>query len=117
MHHGVSTGRFATRECSACHTHDSRLSEPFVLASSVPFGVTPRLVGDANLVLQGELARDALGRLVLHPTVANLHVFGHSRSYAIDITGLVLLISVMAGAATHALLRVRSTRRRRKEQP
>jgi hypothetical protein len=117
MHHGVSTGRFATRECSACHTNDSRLSEPFVLASSVPFGVTPRLVGDANLVLQGELARDALGRLVLHPTVANLHVFGHSRSSLIDTLGILLLAGTMAGAAGHALLRVRSTRRRRKERP
>lgn len=30
------------RECSACHTHDSRLSEPFVLASAVPWPLSVR---------------------------------------------------------------------------
>jgi hypothetical protein len=116
LHHGVSPGRFATRECSSCHTRDSRLDEPFVLASAAPFGVTPALVGDANLLLPGGILPDARGRLVLQPMLAGVHVFGHSRNRLIDMLGILLLAGSMAGAAGHALLRVRSARRRSKER-
>ena len=40
--------RWATRECQTCHAADSRLSEPFTLASYAPGGVLPKLVGDSG---------------------------------------------------------------------
>jgi hypothetical protein len=113
LHHGVSPGRFATRDCSSCHAADSRIDQPFSVAASAPFGVTPALV-DASTGAQ--LNHDSSGRMVLVPHVAGLHVFGHSRSGFLDGLGLLLFAGAIAGAGGHALLRVRSARRRNKEQ-
>jgi hypothetical protein len=115
LHHGVSPGRFATRACSACHAADSRVDEPFVLASAIPFGVTPVLAGVPDGA--GTLVREGGGRVLFKPSAAGLHVFGHTRSGWLDGFGVFLFASVIAGATGHALLRVRSARRRRtKEQ-
>ncbi len=116
IHHGIATGGFATRECSECHSRDSRLTRPMVLAENGPHGVEPRLVGDANLTLAPP-ERAAGGRLVARPALAGLHVFGHTRSTGTDNLGLFLFGAVVAGALGHGALRVRAARRRRKEQP
>jgi hypothetical protein len=113
LHHGVAAGRFATRECSACHAANSILDQPFVLANAAPFGVTPSFVGQANP--SGALAHDEQGRLVWEPRRDGLHVFGHTRSRALDGFGIFLLAGAIAGAGGHALLRVRSARGRNKE--
>jgi hypothetical protein len=110
LHHGVSPGRFATRDCAACHAAESRIDAPLVVASVLPFGVTPSFDGAA-----GRLVRDG-GTLVLAPKVARLHVFGHTRSPFLDGLGIVLFAGVIAGAGVHALLRVRAARRRGKER-
>jgi hypothetical protein len=110
LHHGVSPGRFAVRDCASCHAAESRVGAPFVVASLLPFGVAPRLAGPA-----GTLARDAGGRLVLSAPASGLHVFGHTKSAFLDGLGLVLFAGTIVGAGAHALLRVRAARRRRKE--
>jgi hypothetical protein len=111
LHHGASPGRFATRDCAACHAAESRIDAPLVVASALPFGVTPSFDGAA-----GTLRRDAGGRLVFAPQAAGLHVFGHTRSPFLDGLGLILFAGVIAGAGLHALLRVRAARRRGKER-
>jgi thiosulfate reductase cytochrome b subunit len=108
IHHGIATGGFATRECSECHSRDSRLTRPMVLAENGPHGVEPRLVGDANLTLAPP-ERAAGGRLVARPALAGLHVFGHTRSTGTDNLGLFLFGAVVAGALGHGALRVRAT--------
>jgi hypothetical protein len=112
IHHGISPGRFATRDCSACHTADSRVGEPFLLSSALPFGVEPTFAGAAR----GRLLRTRDGRLLLAPNTAGLHVFGHTRNRLVDLLGLLLFAGALAGAATHGLLRIRSARRRRQEK-
>jgi hypothetical protein len=111
LHHGVSPGRFATRDCADCHAPGSRIDAPVVLASALPFGVTPSFTGAA-----GTLARDASGRLVFAPKAAGLHVFGHTRNALLDGLGVVLFIGVIVGSGGHALLRLRAARRRSKER-
>jgi hypothetical protein len=109
MHHGVGPGRFATRDCSTCHADDSRLTEPFVLASAAPFGATLEWPGAG-------LARESGGRWLLVPDGQHLHVFGHTASRIIDGLGIFLFASTLVGAAGHGLLRIRSARRRSKER-
>lgn len=112
IHHGISPGRFAIRDCSSCHAAGSRIGEPFGLAGVLPFGVVPAFVGGA---VPGQLVREGDG-LVLVPATAGLHVLGHTRNRLVDGLGIVLLLGAVAGAATHGLLRIRSARRRRQEQ-
>lgn len=112
LHHGVSPGRFATRECTECHAADSRLHQPFVLASMVPFGVVPSFRGGA---VPGAIARDGSGRLVLTPATPGLHVFGYARSALLDGLGILMFVGALLGAGLHALLRIRAARRRGKE--
>lgn len=108
IHHGVAPGRFATSACQSCHDRASRLDENFVLSESVPFGVTAAWVGDGNLA-PVPMVRDERGRLVVKPTLAGLHVFGHSGNRIIDTLGLLAVLGTLAGAGGHALLRVRSS--------
>lgn len=113
VHHGVGPATSALRDCAACHAARSRLVAPFTLAERAPFGVAPRLVGDARLLAAFSVARDESGRLTLAPRAAalDLHVLGLSRSGLLDALGLLLLGLTLGGAATHGALRVISGRR------
>jgi hypothetical protein len=118
IHHGVGPGRFATRDCAACHDKGSRFDQPFVLAARAPFGVTPKLVGDANVALPGLIERDPSGRLVYrqHAHQLELYVLGATRSRLIDTLGVLLVLGAFGGAVAHGSLRLRSARRRRPEE-
>jgi hypothetical protein len=116
MHHGVSPGRYATRECTACHEAGSRLAEPVLVASSAPFGVTPVFAAESRGKPEGALVRDGQGRVWFQPQLAGLHVFGYTRSGVLDGLGWLMVVGVFVGAATHAFLRFRSARRRGKEK-
>lgn len=107
LHHGVATGRFATRDCATCHGEDSRLREPFLLSSAVPFAARVAWVGSAA----GTTVRDGDGHLTLVPAMPALHVFGYTRSGVIDGLGLLALAAALAGALAHGLLRLRARRR------
>jgi hypothetical protein len=113
IHHGVSPGRFATRDCATCHGQASAIDRSMVVATSSPFGVAPRMI-DASVA--GELSRSSSGDLVLSPASPGLHVFGHTRSSVLDGLGILLFAGTVAGASGHALLRIRGARRRNKEQ-
>lgn len=111
LHHGVSPGRFATRDCSTCHARDSHTDQSLLVAASAPFGVVVRL---ADAAIPAELARDSSGQLVLAPKSAGLHVFGHTHSGLLDGLGVLLFAGAIAGAGAHALLRIRAARRNNK---
>lgn len=116
MHHGVSPGKYATRECTICHSAASRLAEPVLVASSAPFGAAPMFAALSRSQPEGALVRDDQGRVWFRPQLAGLHVFGHTRSRVLDGLGWLMVAGVFAGAAIHALLRFRAARRRGKEK-
>jgi len=113
LHHGVGPKKWATRNCQTCHTASSRLGAAMVLASAVPAGVLPRLVGDSGTELAGELQIDAAGQLVYRPSTreASLYVLGHDRWRWIDALGGLAMAGVVLGVAIHAGLRIRAGRR------
>jgi hypothetical protein len=118
IHHSVAPSGWATRDCEACHTADSRVNGSFRLADFAPGGARPVLVGDATVLLTGEIERTGDGPLVFRPQVARagLYLLGHDRLAPIDILGLLATVMMLLGVALHAGLRIRAHSRRRGEE-
>ena len=89
-----------------------------MLARRAPFGVTPKLVGDANVTLPGRIERDREGRLVYKQRAQQLglYVLGATRSSLVDTLGILLVFGAFGGAVAHGSLRWRSARKRRARQ-
>jgi hypothetical protein len=116
IHHGMAPARFALQSCDACHGPSSRLNAAFELAKYSPYGVTPTLIGDANVVPAFTIERRSDGQLTLRPDLqaARVHAFGVSRNRWVDGLGIGALGLVLTGAISHAILRLLSGRRRRR---
>ncbi|MBN1605411.1 MAG: hypothetical protein JW940_02200 [Polyangiaceae bacterium] len=114
LHHGIAPARFALHDCDVCHSSRSRISAGFELARRGPYGATPRLVGDANVLWEVglETSTQAGWRAVPAAQAGALHVFGLSRVRAVDALGLLAVFLTLIGALGHGALRLRSARRR-----
>lgn len=114
--HGVPTRDRALRDCSACHTGDSRLSEPYVIAGYLPGGTPPRPREGARVELSGQLAPGDGGGLVLRrdreAAPGGLHVLGHTRQGLTNTLGFVLFAATFLGVLAHAMTRWALRRRR-----
>ena len=55
LHHGVGPGDDAIRDCEACHSGSSRLTQPLRLAEYFPGGVVPEPVGNTDVVFAGAI--------------------------------------------------------------
>lgn len=113
LHHTVTHGQWATRDCTTCHTQDSRLSATFLLAEHTPGGVQPTLLGEN---LTGRVETDNNGRLTFTPSLAvgenGLYVLGHHRVELVNTLGVLIFIGSAFGVMVHAGLRLLSARRR-----
>lgn len=116
LHHGVGPARWATRTCETCHTEGSRLGEAFELASYVPAGRLPRVVGDSGVELSGQMQAVGRGQLAYCPSTrqASLYVLGHDRWLWVNAIGGLSLVAVAFGVVVHAGMRVRLARRKPK---
>lgn len=115
IHHGMAPARFALRDCNSCHSGRSRLATVYSIADQAPFGVTPKLIGDTNIVPAFTLERSSATSLSLVPNTSaiGLHVFGLTRIRWLDGLGFAGVGLVLAGALGHGALRFISSRRRR----
>ena len=113
LHHGVATGTWATRQCNDCHARDSRVNRPIELASYVPGGVQPTLVGDANVNIGGRMSTDTTGRLFYEPssTAAQVYVLGHDHWHMGDWFGILAAIGTVVGVGIHGGMRFVAARR------
>jgi len=112
--HGIAAGEYATRECSICHTEDSRISQPMALASRLPGGVIPVLTenipnahidnGPGGLTLAVDHAIPTEAR-------SGIYVFGHDSVWWIDWLGIGLFVATLLGIVTHGGLRFFAARR------
>ncbi len=111
--HDVTDGKWVTRECTACHGDDSRLTQTFTLAAAGPSGVTPVLLTSGKAALDGDLSIGADGSLHYQATPAKqgLYIFGQSHISWVDWFGLLAFLGVLAGTALHGGLRILSARR------
>ena len=116
INHGVAAGEWAVQDCRVCHAEDSRLTQPVLLASYQPGGVTPQLVPGSRVAFQGELYSDDGGSLYYRPDTSQQgsYVFGHDRLGWIDRLGGFTFLGVLAGVVAHGGLRFASSFRKRR---
>ena len=115
LHHGVATGKWTKRACESCHSSESGVTAPFVLAASAPGGVLPEPVVGTNVQFGGEVLMAADGTITYRPATLDegFYVLGHDRWKWIDRTGGALIFLVLLGVLVHGGLRHRYSRRTR----
>lgn len=119
LNHSVAGGKWALRDCQDCHSQDSRLSQPLLLAEYTPGGVLPQFVPGDSPLADGDLYLDEAGALYYRPASAagGRYVLGLHRSVLIDRLGFLLFAGVLLGVALHGGLRHLAARRRSPVRP
>ena len=114
IHHGIVSGRFAVRDCTQCHSKDSRLKSQVELAAHTPPEAQLVYLGDSaevSLLIQTK-GSSAVARL--DGTQRSNYVLGSSRSLTIDAAGLSFASLALLGVLAHGGLRIRGYYRRRR---
>jgi thiosulfate reductase cytochrome b subunit len=111
--HTVTNGEWVTRDCQTCHSEDSRLTRPFLLADYVPAGVIPQFVSDTNTLTAGDIYQTAQGEMYYQPSLEEqgVYVLGYDSVRGVDRTGALIFLGVLAGVITHSGVRVWTARR------
>ena len=106
--HSTTWGQYSTKDCSACHSDDSRVSAALLLASYTPGGVTPTLVGNINVEPTGDMVKGENGELYYKPSTADegIYLFGHDRIIWLDWLGILMLLGVLGFVVIHGGLRI-----------
>ncbi len=119
INHNIVAGDWATRDCQTCHNGDSRLSQPFKLASYIPGGVLPEFVKDSGAAAAGEVYRNERGELYYQPDTgdADLYILGHNRVAWVDLLGSLMFAGVLLGVGAHGTLRYLAAARRPRHAP
>jgi thiosulfate reductase cytochrome b subunit len=118
LHHSVTGGEWALRDCQECHNADSRITMPLQLGGYLPGGVEPGFPPNSNLPEQGTLYQEQ-GALFYRPASmeAGLYVLGHDRVDWIDLFGGLAFAVTLAGVAAHGSVRFVATLRRPRHTP
>lgn len=117
INHNVVRGDAATRDCQACHTDDSSLVAPIVLAGQTPGGVLPEFVQNVSVTASGDMAvTDGTLTYQPNPEADGVYIFGHNRVSWVDWVGALFFVGALGLIAAHATLRVISARRRPKQE-
>ena len=111
--HDVAGSDWATKDCAACHSEDSRVTAPIQIASYTPNGSTPTFVKDTNISFSGEIFEGEDGALYYQPASLDqdLYVLGHDSILWIDWAGIIMFIGVVLGVSAHGGLRIYSAMR------
>jgi len=101
--HNVVSGQWATKECDACHSDESRIAQSLPLAPYTPGGVTPTFAGNSGISLSGDFSTSGDGSLHYAPNIPaeNLYLPGHNRLAWVDIVGWLAFLGVFAGILGH----------------
>jgi thiosulfate reductase cytochrome b subunit len=113
INHNVTDGEWAVRDCQTCHSDESRLSQPFMLAAYTPGGVMPEFVADSNAMADGQITQAEDGSLYYQPEdgAGELYVLGLSNVNWIDLLGGLMFLGVLGVIGVHATLRLVNARR------
>lgn len=118
LHHGVGTGDWATRDCRACHSDDSRVTQGINLADRSPGGVSPSLLNSstqAGEVILNEGGLRYLARASAQPS--DIYILGHDNAPWIDWAGIIAIAGVTLGVFGHGALRYLSVRQQANVAP
>ena len=117
INHNVVSGDYATRDCTNCHSKDSRVNSAIALTLSGPSGVTPVFVTDTNVASSGSIV-NVDSTLFYQPASENdgIYVFGHNRIGWIDWFGALAFLGTLVGVAGHGTLRYLASRKQVKHE-
>ncbi|MCA9950391.1 MAG: cytochrome b/b6 domain-containing protein [Anaerolineales bacterium] len=113
INHNVTHGEWATKECATCHSEESRITQPMLLAAYTPGGVSPSFVDNGTTNFNGEIISAADGGLYYQPRTENdnLYVLGHNSVSTIDRLGALIFVLTLIGVVVHGGLRFVAARR------
>jgi thiosulfate reductase cytochrome b subunit len=120
INHNVAHGDWVTKDCQECHGEDSRLFQPFKLASYLPGGKLPEFAPGSNIQDSGELFLDEeSGELFYLPLSEDeqFYIFGHDRVNWVDLIGSLVFLGVILAITIHAGLRLYASLRHKPAQP
>jgi thiosulfate reductase cytochrome b subunit len=120
INHNVANGEWVTRDCQECHGGESRIYQPFKLASYLPGGELPEFAPGSNVHAAGELFLDEeTGELYYLPLSEdeNFYILGHDRVYWVDLIGSLVFLGVVLAISVHAGLRLYASLRHKTTQP
>ena len=108
IHHNVIGNQWAISDCAYCHSQDSKITKPTLLASYMPGNVMPTFSKDQGIELEGNIQLNGQGELVYdpHPVAKGLYILGRYRAGWADWTGIIFALAVLVGIAGHAGLRI-----------
>jgi thiosulfate reductase cytochrome b subunit len=114
INHNVARGEWATRDCQSCHHADSLITQPIQLGGSIPGGVVPTFVSDANVAASGAILGGADGALLYQPQPAadGIYIFGRNRVNWVDWVGALAFVGVLLAVGIHGGLRFLAAMRR-----
>ena len=114
MNHNVTHGEWATRECTTCHSDDSRLTTAFPLSGRTPGGASPTFIDADGSVINGDvmLQDGALYYVPVYDAVpTDFYVLGSSSVSWVDWVGILLFFATLAGVSLHGGLRYLAAKR------
>ncbi len=119
INHTVTTDEWAIKDCQACHSESSRVTQPFLLAAYMPGGVMPEFVADSNTAFNGDLYTEESGELFYQPSTEEqgLYVLGLDNSVWADRLGGFAFLGVLLGIAIHGGVRVLDSIRKPRPKP
>jgi thiosulfate reductase cytochrome b subunit len=109
IHHGVVNVKQMKRDCSACHSQDSQLSQTVALSNHTPFGAVPQLLNENpnSPLMTGSISIDKNGLATLtsiNPSTDH-YIFGYSRIHGFDKTGVWLFFLAILFVLIHGGMR------------
>lgn len=112
IHHNVTNNEWVTRNCESCHSNQSLITRPFLLAGNYPYGVQPGIITSNILSMNGAILTQD-DSLVFKPSAraAGFYILGHDRVKWVQIAGAALFILVLLGISAHGLLRYVASRK------
>lgn len=116
INHNVARGEYAVDDCEACHSDESRVSQPIKLANYSPNGTLPVFDTANNVNASGDISQDEDGAVYYNPIPNNddMYVFGSSRVNWIDWLGALLFTGTVLAVAGHGTMRYISSRKQPK---
>jgi thiosulfate reductase cytochrome b subunit len=120
INHDVANGEWVTKDCEECHGAESRVYQPFKLASYLPGGKMPEFASGSNIQATGELFLDEeSGELYYLPQAEdeNFYILGHDNVNWVDLLGSLVFLGVVLAISVHAGLRFYASLRQKPAQP
>jgi thiosulfate reductase cytochrome b subunit len=112
IHHGVVGQKDIVKECTECHSQDSRLTGSFTLADETPIGAETTGMQPMKYIIGGSITRNQNDALKFSPQIetSEKYIFSAIRNPWVDSIGFIAFLGVLFGVFVHGGLRTKTRR-------